>query len=342
MPDVIDNDALAFARVRARLQSPRAVADDLLAAANDPDRLDGVSPTMARMCAADVLTAGGAGQDAREAITILREAVQGAVPAEIEMAQVALVCAVAESGDPTEAEDLAAGFLRGSPHSGPDFVDLLGLAAMMAVSGFLDQPARWMDEAIGRAARTEGAADRGRGLGLDRHMRQMLEHSKERILEIRRSVAADGVDPDSPAAVREHRGRRPPEADAIGAHPAWPAGLSGRLLWWPEAEYGRLVTQVPEMAAVLGSPWRAHTAQVQAALRAQADQGASGLALVAAEAGRFAQFVGQFDADPVAPATLTAFTAAAAEKSAPVPWPPKRRAPCWCGSGRRYHDCCGG
>jgi hypothetical protein len=336
MADVIDNDALVFARVRARLRSPREVADDLLAAAGDPDRLDGVSPTTARMCAADVLTAGG-GQDAREARTILRDAVQGAPPGEIESARTMLVCAVAEAGDPGEAEDLAAAFLRGSPGSGPDNINLLGLAAMMTASGFLDEPDRWLDEAL---ASSEGTTGRASGGGLDSSMRGMLERTKERIREIRRTVAADGVDPASPAAVRAHRNRRPPEADAIGAHPGWPAGSGGRLLWWPEAEYSRLMRQIPEIATVLGSPWRGHTERVQAAMSAQADQGRSGLALVVGEARRFAQFVVEFDADPAGPPTMTAFTAAAAKGSAPVPWPPKRRAPCWCGSGRRYHDCC--
>jgi hypothetical protein len=376
MPDVIDDDALAFARARARLESPRQVADDLLAAADDPDRLDGVSPTMTRMCAADVLTAAAGERSPREAITILREAVQRAMPGEIEMAQTALVCAVAESGDPSEAEDLAAAFLRGSPDSGSDFIGLLGLAAMMTVTGFLDQPARWLDAAIEATTRTgagagpagdaaglagpaglagDGAGTAGMakaagmagmagaagGRGPDRHIREMLEHAKERVLEARRTVEADGVDPGNPAAVRAQRSRRKPTAAGIGTYPAWPTLVDGRLLWWPEAEYRRLVRQLPEAAAVLGSPWRGHTAQVQAALRAQPDQGASGLALVAGEARRYAQFVEQLDAGPVDPATMTAFTAAAAEKSAPVPWPPKRRAPCWCGSGRRYHDCCG-
>jgi hypothetical protein len=338
MPDVIDDDALAFARVRARFQSPRQVADDLLAAANDPGRLDGVSPTMTRMCAADVLTAAAGEQIPREAITILREAVAGAVPGEIEMAQTALACAVAESGDPSEAEELAAAFLRGSPDR---FFDLMGLAAMMTVSGFLDQPARWLDQALEAMARTDAASGRADGMRQDSHIREMLEHSKERVLEVRRRVSADGVDPGDPAAVRAHRNRRPPQTDAIGAHPSWPACLDGSLLWWPETEYGMLVRQLPETASVLGSPWRGHAARVQAAMREQAAQGASGLALVAADARRFAQFVEQFDADPVAPPTMTAFTATAAEKSVPVPWPPKRRAPCWCGSGRRYQDCCG-
>ena len=170
------------------------------------------------------------------------------------MAQTALVCAIAESGDPNEAEELAAGFLRGSPDTGPDFVSLLGLTAMMTVTGFLDPPVRWLDEAMEARAGTRDA-----GRGPQRHIREMLVHSKERILEIRRGVVADGVDPASPAAVRAYRNRRRPEADAVGAHPGWPAGVGGRLLWWPEAEYGRLVRQLPEVAAVLRSPWRGHT-----------------------------------------------------------------------------------
>ncbi len=340
MPDVIDDDALAFARMRARILSPRQVADDLLAAADDPDRLDGVTPTMARMCAADVLTAAAGEKSTREAITILRAAVQGAAPGETEMARTALACAIAESGDPAEAEELAAAFLRGSPDSGPDFIPLLGLAAMMTVTGFLDLPARWLDEAIEAMATTEAGPGRVGSPGPE-HIREMLEHGRARVLEIRRRVEADGVDPGSPAAVRAHRSRRIPLAEGIGTHPGWPSGLGGRLLWWPEAEYRRLVRQLPEMATVLRSPWREHTAQVQAAMRAQADQGTSGLTLVAADARRFAQFVEQFDADPTAPPTMTAYTADAAEKSAVVPWPPRRRAPCWCGSGRRYHECCG-
>ena len=29
------------------------------------------------------------------------------------------------------------------------------------------------------------------------------------------------------------------------------------------------------------------------------------------------------------------------DNPAPIPWPPGRNEPCWCGSGRKYKKCCG-
>jgi hypothetical protein len=36
--------------------------------------------------------------------------------------------------------------------------------------------------------------------------------------------------------------------------PPWPGVVDGRLLWWPDAEYQRLVAQVPDVRYVLGPP----------------------------------------------------------------------------------------
>jgi hypothetical protein len=354
MPDLVDGDALSFARLRARhVRSARQVADELLAAAADPDRLDNVSPASARMCAADVLTAAGTDQDARDGIEILRATVQSALPGEIEMAQTMLASVLAEAGDLAEAEALAEAFLRGAAGSGPKFIDLLALSAMIGGAGYLDAPVRWLDRALAMTSDSQAAPGTARpgSQGPDRHMRKQLERHKERVLELRRAVVADGLAPDSPQAVREFRDRRRVAADTIGTGEAWPTLSAGRLLWWPEQEYDRLLRQVPELGAVLGSPWRAHVARVQSALQASAGQGgsgqgashqkASGPVLVAGTASQFAEFIEYARADPVVPSAMTAFTTAAAEKSAPVPWPPKRRAPCWCESTRRYQDCCG-
>jgi SEC-C motif len=108
--------------------------------------------------------------------------------------------------------------------------------------------------------------------------------------------------------------------------------------------------QLPELAALLGTPWRSHTARVQAAMTgsaspaAGADRTAGSAArahsLVAAEFGQFAHFLEWTHADPLASSTMTAFGALATKLPNPVRWPPKDRAPCWCGSGARYRDCC--
>lgn len=71
-----------------------------------------------------------------------------------------------------------------------------------------------------------------------------------------------------------------------------------------------------------------------------AASGARPHSLVAAEFSQLAQFLEWSRADPLAPATMTAFGALTTRLPDPIRWPPKHRAPCWCGSGSRYRDCC--
>jgi SEC-C motif len=339
MADPIDEDTLAFARLRARHSSARAVADDLLAAAADADRLGDISPTMARMCAADVLVGTGTPEDARDAIPIFQAAVEEAIPGESEMARTLLATALAEtSGDTAAAETLAREFLAGTTATGPDVPSLLALSAAMGGAGYLSLSQRWIEAALSPSGST---ATRGRTGQPDRRVRGMLEHHRDRIAELQRAMADGGLDPGSPAAVREFHDRRRAAGDTMATSAAWPALSSGRMVWWPAAEYNRLLRQVPDLAAVLASPWQAHLGRVQTALTGCARQGVAGITLVAANANQFAQFSEHFRVDPTVPAAMTAYTGDAAQKSAPVAWPPKKRAPCWCGSGRRYQDCCG-
>lgn len=320
MPDVIDHDTLLFASARAtQVGSARQVADELLAAANDPDRLRGVDPTLVRVRAADLLCDTG-DQQLQYAVAILREAVALALPGEMPMARDALGKALAEQGDQAELAAMAHALLADTASSSwPG--SLLGFLSIVSMYGFSQQALRWLDEAV--AAAQGGSADRV--------TRRTLDDIRPRLTKIRELIQSEGADPDDPAAMR--RRMRTPHAAAatVSSYRPWPAGADGRLVWWPEREYGRLLRQVPEIATLLGRPWRAHTARVQAA---------SPESLVAAEFSDFAQFLEWSRADPLAPATMTAFGVLATRLPAPVRWPPKDRAPCWCGSGQRYRDCC--
>src|SRR5215469_12724005 len=86
------------------------------------------------------------------------------------------------------------------------------------------------------------------------------------------------------------------------------------LLWWPCAEYGRVVRQVPELRDVLGAPWRGHTARVESAMAAMAAEaartssGATQRSLAAAQYERFAGFLERTGADPRLAVVMTAFT----------------------------------
>lgn len=343
MPDVVTDDTLLFAQVRAtHLSTARQVADDLLAAADDPQRLAGVSPTLTRVRAADLLSEVGTEQESADAVSILRDAVCMAFPGELETAQIALAKTLAEADNLTEVEAQVQALVHDPAALSANVGMLTGIVTAVAICGHVDRALGWTDEALAvvgtkPSGQSRKLARTGADLGM---LGQMLGHIRERILHIRHVAEAEQADPNDPAAMRAYRRRDRGETGAIDAQPPWPAAVNNALLWWPEPEYRRITGQLPEITELLASPWRGHTALVEARLTAAADRSHGGgrQHLVAAQFRRFVQFLEQFGADPRAAPTMTAFTSAASQP--PVPWPPKRRAPCWCGSGNRYQDCC--
>jgi hypothetical protein len=139
-------------------------------------------------------------------------------------------------------------------------------------------------------------------------------------------------------AVRHCSGR---PADIAGQEP-WPSLVDDRLVWWPAAEYDRIVRQVPELSGILGGPWREHTARVESFMSAAVPAVGTARLLAHADFAKFTTYLERAGADPCASTVQTAFTRhAGAGYHYPARWPPGRRYPCWCGSHRRYPLCCG-
>ncbi len=345
LPELVDYDTLLFAPALAVCGGARPVVDELLAAANNPDRLLGIDPTLIRVRAADLLSLQHDPALLDDAVAIAREAVAQALPDELGMAQEALVKTLAEQGNRTDLDAIARDLLR-QPPSLPWAHRLASMSSTAAIFGYGRDAAGWLDEALARAADARGPL--GRAGRPDRTIRPMLAAAKERLAKIRATMTADGCDPDDPAAARVRMRTLPMAVATVSSYPPWPAGFDGRLIWWPEPEYVRVTRQLPELATVLGGPWRDHTGRVQAAMTGSASPGnepAAGRAaqpqsLVEADFTQFAQFLEWSRADPLASSTMTAFGALAGNLPNPVRWPPKGRAPCWCGSGARYRDCC--
>jgi hypothetical protein len=333
---MIDADDVHFASVRARwLDSPERVAAELLEAAEQPDLLDGVTPRRAMIAAGGVLFyhVGHA-----EGIAVLRRSVQGSEPGADDGARMALAIALAEGGDPAEAEAVAreavSGEHKGSVH---DVTARIGVGQGFAESGRFDLAERWARSAV--EAATARPIGRNKQIAIT-----VAEAGSRRILRgvgLARDAGLDSIRP-----VEAQRAAALLPADP----PPWPALVGGRLVWWPEPEYLRLTRHLPGVAGFLGSPWRDHTARVEAAMRQAQPSAAAPAALVAAtfDGGfGFVHFINRTDLDPREPATMTAFTEDAASNQvlargtqAPVRWPPRPRKRCWCGSGRHYQDCC--
>ncbi len=363
MADAWTADDLLFALVRAaHLEPPPQVAGDLLSAADQPGTcLAGVTPLQARLRAAEVLIEAGRCDDA---IAVVRKAVheEGRDPDGLARMTAAPVLAYAGAGD--EAAALAVGVVRERPGGEyQHFGFLLHLCYWLAGNGQLAQATRIAGETAASAASLPGGDSRSHLSGtlraLDRQAGELkaetvaiAERARERVLELRRQAADEGVDPVEVAA-RRRRGARRDAAAEIDAQQPWPALADDRLLWWPYAEYGRLVRQVPGVADILASPWRQHTARVESFLAAVAPStagaaptpagtGAAQVLLAHADFAKFVAYLERTGADPRLSTVQTAFTRhAGAGYAYPARWPPGKRYPCWCGSHKKYQRCCG-
>lgn len=345
MLNVWTADDLRFALVRAaHLESPRQVAGDLLAAADEPaTRLAKVTAFQARLRAAQVLLEAG---EHGEGMAVLRRAVPEAGPDPDPRMQVAAAAVFAEAGDAAEAEALVISALRARRGVYGLLGSLIAASLGLAELGQLEPALRIVDETI-EATPTQSNR-RGRS-DLNVRIIRIAELARQEILSLQRETQAAGVDLADRNAMRERRDMRRAElTEQASSQPPWPTLDGPCLLWWPSAEYGRVVRQVPELREVLGSPWRGHTARVEQAMAnaaaantTPAGGGAAQPSLAAADYEKFVQYLERTGADPRLAAVMTAFTehAGTGYKHA-ARWPPGRRDPCWCGSKKRYHRCC--
>jgi SEC-C motif len=331
VPEVIDADALAFAKLRATyLEPPRQVADALLAAAAWPDiRLKGVTQGQARMRAAEVLRDAG---DRSGALEVIENFPDTAAAGPIWRATDCL-----SAGDIAGACDLVNQVRTWPVSEEYGFSLIITLVFMAAEAGYFDRALAWTDAAWTAAMNNRAAPDwlLQRGPKLLQLVEQEVRDQQHR--------AAEG----DRARTQEAQARPARAADArapVSASQPWPALVDGRLLWWPHAEYQRLVAQVPDLGYVIGATWQQHTAKVESTLRAFARLHPDSrvvLWLVRAEFTPYLGFLERAGSDPRLPEPLTAYTVIAAERQKPVHWPLGRLDRCWCGSGIRYSRCCG-
>ncbi|MFG1914766.1 SEC-C domain-containing protein [Micromonospora sp. NPDC048898] len=118
-------------------------------------------------------------------------------------------------------------------------------------------------------------------------------------------------------------------------------GGDSDLLFWPRAEFDRLLAEHAALAEVYGPDWDAHRGRLETELVRLRGAGRAGLGVFRATVDGLTAFAGRSDGDP-ADATVRAGYAAevSARPSARIPWPPERNDTCWCGSGLKYKKDC--
>ncbi|RQX02919.1 SEC-C domain-containing protein [Micromonospora inaquosa] len=118
-------------------------------------------------------------------------------------------------------------------------------------------------------------------------------------------------------------------------------GAGSDLLFWPRAEFDRLLSEHPTLAEVYGPDWDAHRARLEKELVRLTGAGQAGLGVFGATVAGLHAFAGRGDGDPTDAAIRAGYAAeVSARPSARIAWPPERNDACWCGSGLKYKKDC--
>jgi hypothetical protein len=111
------------------------------------------------------------------------------------------------------------------------------------------------------------------------------------------------------------------------------------LLFWPQPEFDRLLTQWPPLSQAYGKTWDDHRAHLERELVRRTGEGRTGLAPLHGTVAGLTAYAGQ-DADPADPVARAGYARRLADGNAQIAWPPERNGVCWCGSGLKYKKCC--
>ena len=109
-------------------------------------------------------------------------------------------------------------------------------------------------------------------------------------------------------------------------------------VFWPEAEHDRMIIQWPHLAAEIGTTWDEHRRRVERHCALVEDNGLR-VKQAAGDVAGFEAFLASRNVTEPSPSDLQEYPDMRTQPTL-FPWPPARTAACWCGSGRKYKQCC--
>jgi hypothetical protein len=110
-------------------------------------------------------------------------------------------------------------------------------------------------------------------------------------------------------------------------------------VFWPESQYQTVIARWPHLTAHLGATWDEHRQRTERHC-ALVDREGLGVNQLPADLNDFKAFLAGRGVTTPGEDDLLAFPDLHDVTVAMVPWPPDRTAPCWCGSRRKYKQCC--
>ncbi|MFI7605910.1 SEC-C domain-containing protein [Micromonospora sp. NPDC049366] len=118
-------------------------------------------------------------------------------------------------------------------------------------------------------------------------------------------------------------------------------GGESDLLFFPRAEFDRLLSEQPGLTDTYGPDWDAHRARLERELVRLTNTGRAGLSVLSATVDGLTGLAGRRGGEPTDPKIRTDYAGElAARPDVKISWPPERNDACWCGSGLKYKKCC--
>lgn len=129
------------------------------------------------------------------------------------------------------------------------------------------------------------------------------------------------------------------ETELAGAAVPAAGAPADDLLFWPRAEFDRMVAEWPALARAYGGTWDEHRARIERESVRLAGLGRTGLTLLTGSVAGLIGHAGR-DGDPAGSVIRAGYARRLADGATQIAWPPERNEPCWCGSGGKYKKCC--
>lgn len=124
----------------------------------------------------------------------------------------------------------------------------------------------------------------------------------------------------------------------VGHDDTYQYAATALVVFWPQTEHEKLLARCPHLAAEVSASWDEHRRQVErhSALVAQAGHSVN---QTAGDIAGFEVFLRDNRILTPSSQDLLGYPDLRTQPTM-MPWPPARTAACWCGSGRKYKQCC--
>jgi hypothetical protein len=117
--------------------------------------------------------------------------------------------------------------------------------------------------------------------------------------------------------------------------------ISTSLAWFPAGDYGEAIARWPSLAEDWADcPHGEYCRRLQHDLLRLSAHGVPMRGVVPIRLVDYLPWCEDDQRDPESSSTRAHYAAELTQRGETIPWPPGRNDPCWCGSGRKYKQCC--